>query len=428
MVQSQGKELRLSTKGLENVAALAIKDFTLHVGQRSVSCSRFEASFISPRITTAISTDATLTEYELKIDDSGSVDLNCLADVVSLSRNGSFVLNSSNVKSTLTVVECLGNQELIEQLMEFARPTGELTLSNVRERLSLADALDAPRFPEIEYLASHIYEVDINVLKSLSHSCLREVFGSDKLQLESEDSLLNSILGLGRGYFDFLGNVRSEYLSVSGIDRLLTSISIDEIDGEVWSGLCRRLRLSVKPQSILESRFCLHHFTIDSSRRFDGIVSWLTRKCGGNVHKHGVVSITASSSYRHDCCQVADYNWHDYWYSRNQANSWIQFDFKHRQVSVTNYSIKSDGTSCNHLLHWSLQGSNDGQSWTVLDQRDTQDLNDNYIVQSYECGSHQSSQFQFIRLIQTGPNSSNYNHLMLANLEFFGSISRWPKK
>jgi hypothetical protein len=272
----------------------------------------------------------------------------------------------------MALAKCLGNQELSEQLMEFARKPEELGLSNVSERLSVAESLGVYRLPEIEYLASHFYEVDVNVLKTLSHSCLREVCRSDKLQLESEDSLLNSILELGRDYFGFLDSVRSEYLSVSGIDRLLNTISIEDVERELWSSLCRRLRLSVKPESIPESRFCLKKFNLDSSRPFDGIVSSLSRECGGNVHTQGVVSVTASSTASNQCHHVTDHDWNSYWFSCNSANSWIQFDFKDRRISVTNYSIKSDGSSGYNLVQWSLQGSNDGESWTVMDKRNTQ--------------------------------------------------------
>jgi hypothetical protein len=325
----------------------------------------------------------------------------------------------------VAVAKCLGNQELSEQLMEFARGTGQLASSTVRERLSVAEFLDVSPLPEIEYLASHFYEVDVNVLKGLSHSCLSEVLESDKLHLRSEDSLLDSILALGRDYFEFLGSVRSEYLSVSGIDRLLNAVSIEEVDHALWASLCRRLRLFVAPPSIPESRFRFPEFNLDSSRPFDGIISSLTRECGGNVHTRGVVSITTSGNGRNHCHQVVDYGWNNYWYSNNTVNSWIRFDFRDRRIAATHYSILSAGYSSHHLLQWSLEGSHDGESWTVLDERNTQELNGNYIVKAYGCASHQFSHFRFLRLTQTGPNSSDNNVFMLGNLEFFGSVSDW---
>jgi hypothetical protein len=306
--------------------------------------------------------------------------------------------------------------------MNFARNREELTGSNVSGRFLLAESLEIPPLAEIDFLASHFSQVNLDVLKSLSHSCLQEVLRSPKLQILSEDSLLDSILELGRDYFELLGTLRSEYLSVTGIDRLLNAISIEEVDGELWSSLCRRLRLFVKPSSIPEFRFCLKQFNLDQSRPFDGIISSLTRSSGVNVHTKGIVSITASTNSRNQCHQVVDYDWTGFWYSQGYANSWIQFDFKGRKISVTHYSIKSAGNSCHYLLQWSLEGSNDSTSWTRLDQRNTQDLNGNYIVKSYECGSPQPSCFQFIRLTHTGANSSNCHNLMLSNVEFFGVL------
>jgi hypothetical protein len=428
--EKQTQELRLSTKGLENVAALGIEDFTLRVGEHSISCSRFEASFLSPRITTAIFNDATLSEYELDVDveKPEGFDLNCLTEVVSLSRNRSFSLTSSNFECLKAVGKSLGNVELCDQLMEFTRGTSELTISNVSARLAVAESLEVSPSMEIEYLASHFYEIDENIVKSLSHSSLKEVLESDGLQLRSEDSLLNLILSPGGDYFDLLGCVRSEYLSVSGIDRLLNLISIEEVDGLLWSSLSRRLRSSVEPPSIPASRFHLKRFDLDSSRPFDGIIASLTRECGGNVHTQKVVSITASSNYSNQCYQVADYSWSSYWFSYSEANSWIQFDFKDRRISVTNYSIKSDGNGGSHLQQWSIEGSNDFLSWILLDERNTHELNGNYVVKSYECESDQSSFFPFIRLTQTGTNSSNNNYLMRGNVEFFAAFHGWQNQ
>jgi hypothetical protein len=56
------KELKLSAKGLENVASLGIQDFSLRSGEHTLGCSRVEASFLSPRITVALLNDPTITE------------------------------------------------------------------------------------------------------------------------------------------------------------------------------------------------------------------------------------------------------------------------------------------------------------------------------------------------------------------------------
>jgi hypothetical protein len=428
-LKSEG--LELSAKGLANVASLGIRDFSIRVGDWRVECSRFEASFLSPRITAALLQDPTITEYEIELD--GDVTVNgklsadfekVLSDLLSLTRNISFDVTLSNFDEVKCVVKALGNVELSERLVQMQNDMEELNLSNVGGRLSVAEFLDVSPTPEIEYLASHFYEVEVSVLKSLKHEHLRAILESDKLQIETEDSLLDFVLELGEGCFDLLGQVRSEYLSESGIDRLLDTISIDDVGGALWSSLCRRLRLSVQISLTQTSRFYRRSFPFDSRRPFEGIMSYLRGKCGGNVHTFGIVPITSSSDGRNHCYRVADYNWDEYWYSNNTANSWIQFDFKDRNISVTKYTIKS-GRNDGYLVQWSLSGSNDEESWTILDERHTQDLNGPDHVRSFECKGDQSStsSFRFIRLTQTGPNSSNRHNLQIANLEFYGRIT-----
>jgi hypothetical protein len=260
----------------------------------------------------------------------------------------------------------------------------------------------------------------------LSRRDLEEVVRSDKLRIETEDSLLALVLELGEDYADLLGSLQSEYLSVSGIDRLLNSISLWDVDESLWLSLCRRLRLQVEPSSKPAFRYYSRSkpFPLDPSRPFDGIICQLTRDCGGNVHTQGVVSITASSTCRNQCYQVVDYNSNEDWFSNNVPNSWIQFDFKNRRISVTNYTIKSDGIGADHLLQWWLDGSNDGNSWTRLDQQNTRELCGNFVVRTFACESMQSSpsSFRFIRLIQTGKDSSGNDHLGMTNLEFFGDL------
>jgi hypothetical protein len=217
-------------------------------------------------------------------------------------------------------------------------------------------------------------------------------------------------------------------LSLSGINLFLNSISLEDVNTDIWLSLCHRLRSSNSISPYPQSRFTRRHFALDSTHPFEGIISHFTNESGGNVHTTGIIHITASSTGRNQCHQVADHNWNDYWYSTGVANSWIQFDFKTRSVALMNYTIKSAGHSSGHLVNWSIEGSTDLNSWVKLDHRETNELNGNYIVKSYSCSSGESSSssspsfFRYIRLIQPGKNSSNYDHLMIGNLEFFGRV------
>jgi hypothetical protein len=151
-------------------------------------------------------------------------------------------------------------------------------------------------------------------------------------------------------------------------------------------------------------------------------LSFLTSQCGKNVHEHGVVNITSSSDSRNKCYQVANYGWNDYWCTTNSARSWIQFDFKDSSICLTDYTLKSDGSSYYHLLQWPIEGSNDGNAWECIDSQNTQDLNGDYVTKTFKCSSSSSHFCRYIRLTQTGKNSYGNDHLMLCNIEFFGRL------
>ena len=162
-------------------------------------------------------------------------------------------------------------------------------------------------------------------------------------------------------------------------------------------------------------------FNYDSSNPFSGIIAHLNQQAGGNVHQKGVVNITSSSGHRNRCYNLVDYGWNDYWKSQSSPNSWVMFDFKEKKVSLSSYSLKSDGSGKGgHLLQWKLEGSNDGSSWTCLDSRNTLDLNGQYIVKNYSTNNHDSH--RYIRITQTGKNSGNSDKFCLYNIEFFGTL------
>jgi hypothetical protein len=88
--------------------------------------------------------------------------------------------------------------------------------------------------------------------------------------------------------------------------------------------------------------------------------------------------------------------------------------------------LKSHPGSANCLVQWMLSGSTDGNSRTVLDRRNTQDLNGRSITKIFECNECFSvgELFRFIRLTQTGKTSSNQDYLLLTNIEFFGTMNK----
>jgi hypothetical protein len=156
-----------------------------------------------------------------------------------------------------------------------------------------------------------------------------------------------------------------------------------------------------------------------------GILQKLANEAQGNVHQTGVVEITASSSDHNLPYQVADAEWEEFWFSQNKPDQWIMFDFKNKKVRISEYRIKTHrfGSDSCHLKCWKLQGSNDGTTWTDLDQRDTDVLNAAKRVEKFEC-TGVSFSARYLRLVQTGRNNRGDNLLALTNIDFFGTIVR----
>ena len=153
-----------------------------------------------------------------------------------------------------------------------------------------------------------------------------------------------------------------------------------------------------------------------------GVIEKLTRGCGGNVHEKGVVEITASSCSIGSVKRVAKLETGDCFYSYGNPNQWICYDFKEWRVAPTGYSITSGSDWC--PKSWVFQVSNDGKNWDVVDRRDNnEDFKAGKVTRNYELVPPPHGKFRFVRLLQTGPNHSGNDQLVIAALEVFGTLS-----
>lgn len=158
-------------------------------------------------------------------------------------------------------------------------------------------------------------------------------------------------------------------------------------------------------------------------KQLNGIIAKLTRECGGNVNDNGRVLVTASSDTRdHKPANVVDLYGDTYFRSENVPNSWLRWEFKD-PVALVAYAMRSCvtlGRDFSHPRCWELQGSNDGTTWKLLDQRkENDDLNGNGLIARFQLDPAPTERFRFIQLVQTGPNHANNDSLILTAVEMF---------
>jgi hypothetical protein len=124
-------------------------------------------------------------------------------------------------------------------------------------------------------------------LDAIPVSVLFHILSHDLLKISSEDSLfsyISSRICSSPESLDLLRFVPFEYLSSECFSDFLWSLP-DSIDRHLWESISRRLI----------SRCREVEFPLKEAKSLEGIISYLTRKHGGNVHDKGIVTITSKS-------------------------------------------------------------------------------------------------------------------------------------
>jgi hypothetical protein len=164
-----------------------------------------------------------------------------------------------------------------------------------------------------------------------------------------------------------------------------------------------------------------------------GIVAFLAKLCGQNVHDAGIVTVTETGSHvnRGDMWSTArpknaaNFKSDEIFRSDEHGTQWLCYDFHKLKVRLTHYTIKTHSasalTGCNNPQNWVIEGSNDEHKWVEFDrQENNQFLNSFSVVKVFRLAS--SEPVQMIRLRQTGPNHAGNNELVAEAFEVFGSL------
>ncbi len=99
------------------------------------------------------------------------------------------------------------------------------------------------------------------------------------------------------------------------------------------------------------------------------------------------------------------------------------FDLGTQSVQPNYYSIRHGyHTDTSSLRSWVLQGSNDASNWDVLKEH----KNDTTTNSAFATGSwsipNVNKKYRYLRVLSTGKNSSNYDHVMIGGFEVYGTL------
>jgi hypothetical protein len=400
--QRSGFDLLLNAAGMKNIGINDIQgDFTFVIGEKTYSCTRIIARFLSPAVSLLHSIDPTIGEYIAEIEDySDQFNLFML-----LGDGSSIWIDETNSRFFLLLSLELGNNDLYYSVLDhFHR---DLSPSQLCESTFL-------RFPSntlIEVISLQFYKLKSSELDKIPLSTLFHILSHESLTVSSEDSLYSYIcsrLSDDPGYGDLLRFVRFEYLSSALVSDFLSKPSIylgRELWGALSQGLISRLHLLEVP--------C----PLQGDKSLDGIISYLTRKHGGNVHEKRIVTIYSKSVYSdlYAVKNVADLAHSSLFWSKHEPDQWICWDFHTKRVRPTHYTIRS----CS-LRSWIVESSLDAVNWIEIDRQ-----TDNSVLPSDGIASFAMSTSReccFIRLSQATKVQIMGDPLVLQAVEFFGVL------
>jgi hypothetical protein len=178
----------------------------------------------------------------------------------------------------------------------------------------------------------------------------------------------------------------------------------------------------------------------------NGIIGYLTRQCGGNVHDGNVVNATSSPPFDPKAApdgidlltlfaakNAVDLGTNSVFGSTwvnleeetipHARNNWLCYDFKEMRIVPTHYTIRAyegDPGSV-HRKSWLVETSMDGKNWREVDHwQDNEQLNGFPFTATFELAG--AEECRFIRLVNIGKNHGGNDVLWISACEIFRNL------
>lgn len=289
--------------------------------------------------------------------------------------------------------------------------------------------------PQIaEVVAMNFHRFTAEQLQILDSKSLERILSNPALTILDEDWLCSFIIRRAIHDLSFaplLGFVYVEYLTSPSMMKLIAFVDrylMGHIDGALWSRFSHLIVAAPLSQVPSRRSAAAHELPLARDEPLNGIITFLTHDENGKRVDAELVQVTSNSVFQNDPrrqpANLLNFESQSIYNSDDRENVWICYDFKSHAVELEAYTLKGTGggSRSSHLISWVIEGSHDLQEWTLLDERkECRDLVENPV--SVFTVSEKVSKFRYIRLRQTGRNSSGRYYVSLAAVEMFGKLT-----
>lgn len=415
-------------------------DFSFLVNGRVFATSRIFSDILSPVISRIHSNDPTIDTFTINTAQQG--DFSYILNLISLNKVD---IPENELPFISEVIQILGIDSID---IFFEEQSTEITNDNVFSLLQVHE-----RYPifysrllskEVNFVSMHFYDLCQNhneQFLNLSLETLDKIINNDQIQLNSEDQLLQFINQLYRENSKY--SVLYEYVhyvnvSSECIREFVSSFNVNDMTTPTWISISKRLEQEIKKSRINDEN--INRYVNEQNRINEGTVFSYSEQ---NLFK-GILNHLRFSSkgFEESMSITADtYNGGDDFHPRNvilyedqekiyhsseSQNNWIRFEFKKNKVIPSHYTIRSwknGSTNSQHPKSWVIEGSNDTNSWEILDeQNDCPYLNGQCYVHTFPINNQILDEFKFIRMRLTGPSWSGHDYLRIEAFEIYGRL------
>jgi hypothetical protein len=408
-------------------------NFEFVVGSRRYLCDSLIAAFLSPRIGRRLEVDSSVCSFSVATRD----DNDDFRSFLTLGQGAPLRLSQSNIGFFASLFEELENTDLYYALLQFL--DAEISPTDAMLKLQARQTLGHDMKREIAFIASHLYEFPMATLVTLDYDTFHRVISHDSIRLKSEDFLYNLIelcVAKDETAFTLLEDVRFENLSQGAIVKFakLAASLFDRMTASIWEQVSQRLVMSGPVALSLDNRrvkLAGVNYAFAQSDALNGIIAFLTRDGGGNVHDRNVVKIIALNQTRGDAPAKEIANFQEQasrYLSDHSSGGWVGYDFKDMVLVPTYYTLQSH--MCPFLQTWVVEGSVDDTTWVELDaQQESSALLHDHSIASFPIQKIVAC--SKIRIRQTGPTfhrGGPPDYFALSAFEVFGKLKGYKKK
>ena len=401
------------------------KDFSFIVNGEVYQTNSYVASILSPNISKLFDENINISCYELNPKYQGDFNR-----IIEYGEMKPVHIKKGENQYFRNIMQLLGNNE---EFLRFSQELQEeISFENVIERIQIKKGLDLNFDEEITFISSnfHIFYTKYpETILTLDLDIIEQIISNKRLKLLDEEELFDIVLQLyirSKEYSLLFSYIIFLNLSTESIRKFNQNFNINDINGSIWANIRCRLEQNISTKSIkiykkMNQEFLNNRYTV---RRYEHIIQHLSEKCNDNAHTQNIVQITASSMIT-DYLKVeniVEQN-NNFFGTKDEANSWIQFDFKEKKVLLDRYSLKTFNGSENdaHLKSWILEVSNDGENYKEIDRHENDDILNGRLKTATFKVSCLTPQ-RFVRLRQIGSNWYGSNCLLINQVEFSGFL------